>query len=221
MDNYDVVVIGAGPAGSTAAKFAALGGAKVMILERDREPGIPVRCGEGISERGLSEFIQIDKKWISAEIDVAEIHSPNGGKAVLHNNGRGFILERRIFDNELTKLATQNGADILTKADAIGLIFKDDKIVGVKIKRFDEIFEIKCNLVIGADGVESRVGRWAGLKTSISPQNLHSAMQYCVNNIDIESNKVQFYFGNKLAPGGYVWVFPKSSNSANIGVNYK
>ena len=43
-------------------------------------------------------------------------------------------------------------------------------------------------------------------------------MQYCVSNIDIESNKVQFYFGNKLAPGGYVWVFPKSSNSANIGV---
>ncbi len=218
MDNYDVVIIGAGPAGSTAAKYAALGGAKVLILERDREPGIPVRCGEGVSEKGLSEFIQINKKWISAEIDVAEIHSPNGEKAILRNNGKGYILERRIFDNELTKLATKNGANILTKTDAIGLIFEDNKIVGVKIKHFDKVSEIKCKLVIGADGVESRVGRWAGLKTHLLLSDLHTSMQYTVTNIDIESNKVQFYFGNNLAPGGYAWVFPKSGDSANIGV---
>ena len=102
---YDVVVIGAGPTGSTAARFAAENGASVLILERDREPGIPVRCAEGVSHAGLIRFIEPDPKWIAAKIEVAKLISPNGEVAYMHQNGTGYVLECRIFDTELCNIA--------------------------------------------------------------------------------------------------------------------
>jgi len=80
-EKFDVVVVGAGPAGSVAARFAAENGASVLILEREREPGIPVRCAEGVSHAGIAPFIKIDKRWIASTINVARPFSPNGEHA--------------------------------------------------------------------------------------------------------------------------------------------
>ncbi len=102
---FDVIVIGAGPAGSTAAKFAAENGAKVLILERDREPGIPVRCAEGVSVKGIEPFIKINPNWVATEIDIARLHAPDGNTATMYNNGKGLVLHRRIFDAAFFDLA--------------------------------------------------------------------------------------------------------------------
>jgi len=217
-DKYDVVVIGAGPAGSVAARFAAENGASVLILERDREPGIPVRCAEGVSHNGIKPFIEIDKRWIANKIDVAKLHSPNGEEAFMYNNGTGYVLERRIFDTALCELACEKGAELLTKADAFGLTWNGDNITGVKFKYFDEIQEVKCDIVIGADGIESRVGRWAGIDTKLKLEDLDTCVQYTMTNIDVDKTCCDFYFGNEVSPGGYVWIFPKSAKSANVGI---
>ena len=66
---YDIVVVGAGPAGSTAARFAANEGVSVLMLEKDRDVGYPVRCGEAVSMTGLEEFVKPDPNWIAAEIN--------------------------------------------------------------------------------------------------------------------------------------------------------
>jgi len=217
-DFYDVVVIGAGPAGSVAARFAAENGAEVLMLERDREPGIPVRCAEGVSHNGIEPFIEIDKRWIAAEIDVAKLNSPDGNYAEMLNNGKGYILERRIFDTALCELACQHGADLLTKADAVDLIYKNEKISGVKYMYLNKMHEVKCNIVIGADGVESRVGRWAGINTAVSLKDIEPCVQYTVAGLDIRKDMLEMYFGNEVSPGGYLWIFPKSSHTANIGI---
>ena len=125
-DRYDVVVIGAGPAGSVAARFAAENGVSVLVLERDREPGIPVRCAEGVSHKGIAPFIEIDERWIASTIEVARLHSPDGNEAHMLNNGTGYVLERRVFDAALCSLACKFGADLLTKADAIDLIWENN-----------------------------------------------------------------------------------------------
>jgi digeranylgeranylglycerophospholipid reductase len=219
IDNhYDIVVIGAGPAGSTAARFAAEKGAKVLILERDREPGIPVRCAEGVSHHGLKKFIEPDEKWIAARIDVAELVAPNGTSTKMYQNGTGYVLERRIFDTVLCNLACEKGATLLTKANATGLILENQQIKGVQYTQFGEDKEVFCHLVIGADGVESRVGRWAGINTTLALDDLDTCVQYTVTNIKIEPNTCRFFFGTNVSPGGYVWVFPKSATSANIGI---
>ncbi|MCD4796687.1 MAG: NAD(P)/FAD-dependent oxidoreductase [Candidatus Cloacimonetes bacterium] len=218
QDRYDIVIIGAGPAGSVAARFAAQNGASVLMLERDREPGIPVRCAEGVSHNGIAPFIDIDERWIASRIEIAKLHAPNGETAKMYNNGLGYVLERRVFDTALCELAAKHGAHLITKADALDLLWEKEKITGVKYKYCGEIKTVKCDIVIGADGVESRVGRWAGIKTAVRLEDIDTCVQYTLADIDIEENTCEFYFGNNVSPGGYVWIFPKSDHTANVGI---
>jgi len=217
-DYYDVVIVGAGPAGTVTARYIAENGFSVLLLERDAEPGIPVRCAEGVSHNGIIPFIDIDEKWICAKIDGARLHAPNGESVEMYNNGTGYVLDRRVFDRALADLAVSKGAMLQTKSDAIALIKENEVITGVKFRHENSIYEVKCKIVIGADGVESQVGKWAGIDTCLKPADIETCCQYTVNNIKLESHLCQFYFGKDVAPGGYLWIFPKSDTQANIGV---
>lgn len=216
---YDVIVIGAGPAGSMAARFAAEQGISVLMLEKDRDVGYPVRCGEAISRAGVEEFIPVDKKFIASIIKRFSLTAPNGKEVTIgFGDDEGFVLERRIFDYELAKTAACAGAEILTRAYVNGLLFEDGKVSGVKYEFRGETFEVRSKLVIAADGVESRAARWAGLKTHTDFRDMESCVQATVSNIRVKSDILYFYFGENVAPGGYFWVFPKGTNSANIGL---
>ena len=215
---YDIIVVGAGPAGSMAARFAAEKGVSVLMLEKDRDVGYPVRCGEAVSKAGIEEFITPDNKFIAATIDKFCMVAPDGTEVILPLNEVGYILERRIFDYELAKQAANAGAEILTRAYVNGLLFEDGKVSGVKFEYQGEQKEIKSKIVIAADGVESRVGRWAGIKTHVDFKNMESCVQITASNIDVNQDTCYFYFGKDVAPEGYFWVFPKGNSSANIGL---
>ena len=215
---YDIIVVGAGPAGSMAARFAAEQDVSVLILEKDRDVGYPVRCGEAISKTGVEEFIKPDPKWIAATISKFSFNAPDGTEVILDFGEAGYVLERRIFDYELARTAADAGAEILTRAYVNGLLFTDGKVSGVKYEFQGEQKELKSKIVIAADGVESRVGRWAGLTTHIDFRDMESAVQITAGNIPVNQDTLYFYFGQDYAPQGYFWVFPKGSNKANIGL---
>jgi digeranylgeranylglycerophospholipid reductase len=217
-DNYDIIVVGAGPAGSMAARFAAEQGVSVLMLEKDRDVGYPVRCGEAISKKGIEEFLPLDEKWIAAKISKFSLNSPDGAEVVIEFGEAGFILERRIFDYELAKIAANKGALILTRAYVNGLLLDGDKVAGVKYEYRGEQKEVKGKIIIGADGVESRIGRWAGLKTFTYFRDMECCVQVTASNININPDTLYFYFGKNVAPGGYFWVFPKAGFCANIGL---
>ena len=217
-DEYDVIVVGAGPAGSMAARFAAEQGVSVLMLEKDRDVGYPVRCAEGISKRGLVEFIEPDQKFIVAQINKFSITSPEGNEVLMDNVEDAYVLERRVFDYELAKTAAKAGAEILTRAYVYDLILENNKTAGVKFEYRGEKKEIRSKIVIAADGVESRVGRWAGIKTHTDFRDMECCAQYTVGNIPLNSDTLYFYFGKDVAPNGYLWVFPKGENTANIGL---
>ena len=217
-EKYDVVVVGAGPAGSTAAKVASEGGAKVLLLEKDREVGIPVRCGEAGGEEGIKKVIERRDEWISNRIEAVRLVAPDGNIVRLYHKDVGYILDRKRFDYDLAKLAAEAGADVVTKAYVYDLLKKDGVINGVKVKHLGKNYTIKAKLVIGADGIESRVGRWAGLKTHLKLNDIEPCVQMTVTNIKLERQFCDFYFSTDVAPGGYLWVFPKNENSANIGL---
>ena len=185
---YDVIVVGGGPAGSMAARFAAEQGASVIILEKDRDIGYPVRCGEAVSRAGIEEFIEPDEKFISTTIDKFGMVAPDGTEVVLPLEQIGYILERRIFDYELAKQAASYGAEIITRAYVNGLLFEDGKVSGVKYEYKGEQCELNSKVVIAADGVESRVGRWAGIKTHIDFREMESCVQITAANIDVNPN---------------------------------
>lgn len=216
--NYDIIVVGAGPAGSIAARFAAERGVSVLMLEKDRDVGYPVRCGEAISKIGVEEFIPGDDKWIAAKISKFSFNAPDGSEAIIDFGEAGYVLERRIFDYELARTAADAGVEILTRAYVNGLLFEDGKICGVKYEHNGEQKKLKAKVVIAADGVESRVGRWAGLETHIDFRDMESAVQITAANIPVDQSTLYFYFGKDVAPNGYFWVFPKGHNKANIGL---
>ena len=219
---YDAIIVGSGPAGSVTARFAAEGGAKVLIIERRAEVGVPVLCGEGISQKVDNFKVLEGKRWMAAKMNGARVFSPNGTKITLDakyaGNETGYVLYRDIFDQELARGAVKKGAEIMLNTCAIDLLKKDGKIKGIIARQYDEKLEIEANVVVGADGVESRVGKWAGIQTTLKPYDLETCVQYTLSNIDHDSLYCDFFLGKQVAPGGYIWIFPKGKDIANVGI---
>ncbi len=218
MTDFDVIVVGGGPAGSMAAEAAAKKGARVLMLEKDRDIGYPVRCGEGVGAKGLKTFIDPDPKWIATTISKVRMRSPDNTKIDFGLEGAGYVLDRRLFDYALANRASQAGVQIQTRAYVDGLILDDEYVKGVKYQYMGESRELSAKIVIAADGVESRVGRMAGLRTATKLKDMDSGYQATVGNIDIDQEMIDFYNGDVWAPGGYLWIFPKGDGMANIGL---
>jgi digeranylgeranylglycerophospholipid reductase len=219
----DVLVIGAGPAGSSAAKHAALNGANVILIDKKSEIGAPKRCAEGVSKEGLKKLkIEPSSRWVTKELSGVRMIAPNGNSVWLNEEKvklpeAGYILERKVFDKHMAMDAARAGAQIMVKTLATGLRREGENLV-VSAETMGEEFEIQAKIVIGADGPESRAGRWAGLKTTIKPKNMESCAQYEMANVKMQDpNSIEFYFGS-VAPGGYAWIFPKGDDIANVGL---
>ncbi|MGQ9587326.1 MAG: NAD(P)/FAD-dependent oxidoreductase [Thermoplasmata archaeon] len=222
MADYDIVVVGAGPAGSMTAKFAAKNGARVLMVEKRQEIGSPVRCGEGISRGWLDSVgIRLDAKSIAWQVKGAKIVSPNGSSFYLSEkmagNEVGIVLDRVFFDKLLAHDAVKAGADLMLKTSAVRLLKDRGKVTGVRIRSFGEEKDIRAGCVVGADGFESQIGRWAGIDTNLSPRDITSCFQYRLTNIEHDPAYCEFLLGT-AAPGGYIWIFPKSEDTANVGI---
>jgi digeranylgeranylglycerophospholipid reductase len=218
----DVVIVGAGPAGSMTAKWAAKNGANVLMIEKRQEIGSPVRCGEGISKSWHESVgLTLDKKSIAWEVKGAKIVSPNGSSFFLSEKMAGdevgIVIDRVFFDKLLARDAVKAGADLQLKTSATKLLKEDGKVVGVRVRSMEGTRDIRCGCVVGADGFESQVGRWAGIDTTLAPRDITSCFQYRLTNIDQDCDYCEFVLGSK-APGGYIWIFPKNEDTANVGM---
>ncbi len=221
--DYDAVVVGAGPAGSLTAKTMAEEGLRVMLLEKRPEVGMPVRCGEAVGIKGMNEFgINGDKRFVANETRGVYLFTPDGTRvAMLNEAPNGYVLERRYFDKYLTIQAAKAGVEVLVKAYATGLIKEDGLVKGVKVKRFDEEFTLHCDCVVGADGIESKVGRWAGIDTRVPLSQMASNVQFEIAGVDVDPEILEFHFGSKVAIKGYAWVFPKGKDIVNVGLGVR
>jgi digeranylgeranylglycerophospholipid reductase len=219
---YDVLVIGGGPAGALAGKTAAEKGLSALIVEKRPAIGAPVRCAEGIGKEALHEFIDPDPRWISADMTGAEIVAPDGfvmklGSAMAGGKV-GYVLDRKIFDRELVWKAAEAGADIAVKSRASAPLLEKGAVKGAKIEYAGKTHEVKADVVIAADGVESKFSKWCGIDTTVPVREIMSSVQYVMADIDIDEHATVFYLGNDVAPEGYLWVFPKGKRSANVGI---
>lgn len=221
-DRYDVLVIGAGPAGSIAARNAAEKGLDVLLIEKRQEIGDPVRCAEGVSKECLKKHVEIDKKWICADLKASHIYAPDGTRIEMAeeiSGGEvGYVLERKVFDRALAEQAARAGAEVRVKTRATDLILEDGFVRGAKLMHLGKTYDVRAKIVIGADGIESKVGRWAGIDTSLKPIDIETCTQYLIAGVDIAQDHCEFYVGNEIAPGGYIWIFPKGEGKANVGI---
>ena len=221
MPEVDVLVVGAGPAGAVAAWHAKQEAPEldVLLLERDRAVGAPVRCAEGVGDAGLREFANPDSaEWVSRRITDVIFEAPDDTQVVLANSGVGWILDRTRFDAHLAAEAARAGAEVLVGAEATAMARDGDDRWHVRVKERGHEDIYRARVVIGADGVETMVGRWAGLDTRVPARDMESCAQYVLQDIEFNPDAIYLQFSNAIAPGGYAWIFPKAIGIANVGL---
>ena len=224
MIETDVLVIGAGPAGSAAARHAALGGADVILIDKKSEIGTPKRCAEGIYDHGLKWLgIEPDPQWAVQRINGGTIISPDKTRLTLDETilpEKGYIVERKVFDKYMAMDAARAGAQIMVKTLAKSIL-KDDSdgsSIIVDCEQMGEIIEIKAKIVIAADGPESKVAKAFGINSTIKPQDMMAGVQYEMVGVNCERmDLIELHLG-AFANGGYAWVFPKGEDIANVGI---
>ncbi len=219
---YDLVVVGAGPGGAMAARTAAARGLGVLLLEKRQEIGSPVRCAEGVGHEQLAALVEPEQRWIAAEVNQAEITAvaPGGCRILRGGGGRGYVLERRIFDRALAEQAAQAGADVRVKTAVAGLLVERGRVQGVRTRGVGPggELEVEAGVVIAADGVEAQVGRWGGLDLELPLADTMVCAQYLLAGVEVDPACTCYAIGYDLAPGGYAWVFPKGPGKANVGL---
>lgn len=217
--DYDAVVVGAGPAGSIAARVLAEKGVKTLVVEKKQEIGTPKRCAEGISINGLEKIgLKPDPRWATNEINGSIVYSPSG-RRVTCKFTKGYILERKIFEKHLAMNAIRAGARYMVKTRALEVIKENEKVTGIRAEFMGEEFEINSKLLIAADGVDSKIAKSAGIDTTNKMSDYHSGFQYEMAGLNLEQrNILHVYFGCDIAPKGYIWIFPKGEDIANVGI---
>jgi digeranylgeranylglycerophospholipid reductase len=235
----DVLVVGLGPGGLIALREFAKQGFTVLGIDRKQELGWPKRCAEGVSDEGLAHCgVKPDPAWAYGRIEGAAIYSPSGKRVVLEDESTyGWVVERKIFEKHLARDAILAGGKIMVKTQAVGLLREkpDPKAVeeaarlgqptplgpvaGARAEFMGTQFNIRAKLTIGADGIDSFIGKWAGMKSLNRVRDYHAGFQYEMVGVKgVEWNWLHLYFGEDVAPKGYAWIFPKGENVANVGI---
>jgi len=212
VDHYDVVVVGAGPAGSLAARAAAEGGATTLLLDHRPELGHPVQCGEFVPAAAeladlfgcpdlIARAYEIPSSTILRETREMACVSPFGH--VFRFPLAGCTVSRRSFDKALAARAEGAGAELRFPLGVTGV--HDDLVEATGGTR------IRAKVVIGADGPISTVGRSVGFSPT---RELFRMITATVDGpLDHE---IDIFFGH-VAPGGYAWRFPRA-HDANVGL---
>src|SRR5881398_1325949 len=221
MPDVDILIVGAGPAGCVAAAWAKRAAPEldVVVLERDRAVGTPVRCAEGVGDAGLREFANPEgAPWVARKISRVVFIAPNDSEVRVAERDVGWILDRTRFDAFLAAEAGALGAAVLVGTEAAGMTPGPHGRWDVRVRSARGETTYRAKVVIGSDGVEAMVGRWAGLETRVPARDMESCAQYVVRGIDFDPDAIYLQFGHDIAPGGYAWVFPKGVGIANVGL---
>ncbi len=212
MERFDVVVVGSGPAGSTAARFAARGGARTLLVDQRPELGQPVQCGEFLPAPNeladlfpcpgiIREAYEVPSETILQETRTLVCVSPYGHR--FRSPLAGYVVSRRAYDKRLALDAEGEGAELRFPR---GVTRVQDDVV-----EFAGGERVQARVIVGADGPLSTVGRSVGFSPYREMFRMITATVASDPSPDIE-----LFFG-RLAPGGYAWRFPRA-HDANVGL---
>jgi len=210
--DWDVVVVGGGPAGCAVAEKVAKAGFKVLVLEENRKIGEPVQCSGLVSPRTL-KLSGFQTRYIN-KLKGALIHAPSGETMDCRGSKTyALAINRAEFDRYLAEKAEKQGATLLLEAKARNFMRYRD---GVKVE-----FEYRGKkhtalgkLLIGHDGVYSIVARWAGVEPPQEKIRLFAAEVELDNPFP---ETVDLFLGSDVAPGWFAWVIPLDKKRARIG----
>ena len=214
---FDLIVIGAGPAGACAARFAAQRGLKTLLLEKEQVPRNKL-CGGGVTPKVLTRLdFKLPTELVECEVRAARIHV---GKS-LHHFGTDqtlvYMTSRSKFDSFLTEKAVEAGAELKDETPVNRV-----EVAGSHVEAITSQGTFNARILIGADGMGGATARTGGFYDSWKPDQVAYAIESEVNvgekavqEFVGESSCFDLYFG--VSPGGYGWVFPKNDH-LTVGV---
>jgi geranylgeranyl reductase family protein len=223
----DVLVVGAGPAGSAAATWAARQGLEVTIIDKEKFPR-DKPCGDGLTPRAINELNKLGlSDWLSGRPKNLGLRAAGFGQELLLPwNGNslpsyGSAAPRTELDQRVLQVATSAGAKLLEGYAATDVVLADQRIKTVKAETENGIVEISANRVIIADGARSQLGRKLGRQWHRDTAYGVAARAY----IDSErsddpwiSSHLELRGTQNEVLSGYGWIFPLGNGQVNIGV---
>ncbi len=229
---YDMVIVGSGPAGATTARFAAAKGLSVLLVDKKQELGSPIQCSGAVSYNALEQTCVFPSpEFILEPIYGFGIYNEKGEKKIIDYRQikpdeygtapgakpLGYVVDRRRFDRYLMTQAERAGATVWLKTEACGFKSLPDGNCEISLLKFNQPITVKTKVMVAADGVQSQAAKWAGLKTHIKLSELASCLQFVVDGVET-NGLLEIVTGHQWAPGGYAWVFPKGHGYAEIGL---
>ena len=234
---YDLIIVGAGPAGATAALYAQRHGLKTLLLDKARFPRDKI-CGDALSGKVVSVLHDLELLNRVAQLPGAAIHEVVFGSPG-HVNARvplnrydfrddltgkvmpmeGFVIRRKIFDDFLfqeAKKAVHKCVEGFTVQD---LITENGQVTGVRGKQDNTPLEFHGRLILGCDGFNSIVARKTGLYNHDS-EHWVVAIRCYYENVTGITDQIELHFVDEVLPG-YFWIFPLEDQFANIGIGMR
>jgi digeranylgeranylglycerophospholipid reductase len=214
----DVLVVGAGPAGSSAARAAAEAGAKTIFIDKKKEIGVPVQCAEAIGEY-LIPFLPFKIPEEQLIWRTGGISFWAEGITIERSGGlwSSYAINREKFDKWLANNAIESGAKLHLETELVDLEFREKyHVTKAIVKTGDGVKEIEPKVAVAADGVHSKVLNKLGF-TNLKDK-CGEVLSFEMNNLNLyKPTYEQLYIGD-FAPGAYAYIFPLSKSRANVGV---
>ena len=213
-ERYDVVVVGGGPAGLSAAYSAAKAGAQVILLEKDEAIAHSVRTS-GVTWIAEMEKLGIPNTLYNAVKNYRFV-SPSNDILISGSAAKSCVLDVRATYQHLAFMAAEAGAEIMVKSNVINVVKDGSRIAGVKASTPKGDLTVSSTLVIDASGFSASVARRAGAAGEWKRYGVGAEYEcYCD---DIDGATWTLMVGQRYSEAGYAWIFPLSKNRVRIGV---
>ena len=211
---YDLIVVGAGPAGSSAAYAAAKNGIKVALLEKEENVAQTVRTS-GVTWIDYAKEFGIPEDCYNP-IRTYNFCSPNNTVSITDNKPKAAVLDVRKTYRFLADMAKKNGAEIFVNTNVTNVITENGSIVGVKASSSNSEMIFHARMLIDASGFQSAVSKSLGLVKQWERFGVGAEYEAEVENV--KSDTWWLMVGQMYSPAGYAWIFPLGKNIVRIGV---
>ena len=225
--HYDIIIVGGGPAGTSAALYAHKMGLKTIILDKNTFPRDKI-CGDALSGKSVKYMRELGVLDQVANLNGSTIRritfgSPSHKQFDIHLNNpqnkgdikEGYVIPREIYDNFLFEKAKEV-TEIIENFNVNDLLYENNKIIGISGKHNKEVHQIYAPLILGCDGAKSTIARKLGFHTE-DQENTAIAIRCYYEGVKGLTDQIELHFVDEVLPG-YFWLFPAGDNIANIGL---
>jgi digeranylgeranylglycerophospholipid reductase len=231
LDKFDVIVVGAGTAGCLTAKTTAEAGLKVCIVEHKKREEIGEKvCGDALGEHHLKALgLEKPKNGeLEKRIEGIKIYSPNQKSVftIAHEDFVGHLLNRRLFGQWLLRKAVGEGAVLMDSTQCLEPVVEKNSVAGIIVRdlKTSQDRRLQGKVVVDASGfmgvIRRKLPKELGVDTEVANEDVEACYRE-IRQLKQETKDTEYceiYLNQKVTPGGYSWVFPKSGARVNVGL---